>query len=212
MKIRCEELDNLLLEGDAFSLQVAVAHAGSCPECLEKLTEWNEISETARTLQTTWSSDLLWPRIEKALRNEVAGAESGGRRVWRAAAAALLTVTIGATAWYAIRDGSSGTAFDQKILGVAAIDEVERAEAAYLAAIDRLETMAEPHLDEAETPLMVSYREKLMLLDDAIAEVQMNIERNRQNAHLRKQLLSMYSEKQRTLQDLVREETHGSNE
>ena len=45
-------------------------------------------------------------------------------------------------------------------------------------------------------------------LDDAIAECQSNIDRNRQNAHLRKQLLAMYSEKQQTLEDVLREDTN----
>ncbi|HVX30931.1 MAG TPA: hypothetical protein VHA53_10665, partial [Nitrolancea sp.] len=62
-----------------------------------------------------------------------------------------------------------------------------------------------------QTPLMVSYKEKLMLLDDAIAECQQNIDNNRQNAQVRKQLLAMYSEKQRTLQDVLREGDHVSN-
>ena len=60
---------------------------------------------------------------------------------------------------------------------------------------------------------MVSYKEKLMMLDDAIAECQTAIDKNRQNAYLRTQLLTMYSEKQRTLQDVLREEkNHVSNQ
>jgi hypothetical protein len=51
-----------------------------------------------------------------------------------------------------------------------------------------------------------------MLLDDAIAECETVIQKNRNNAHLRKQLLTMYSEKQRTLQDVLREESHASNQ
>ena len=51
-----------------------------------------------------------------------------------------------------------------------------------------------------------------MLLDDAIAECQANIDRNRQNAHLRRQLLAIYTEKQRTLQEVLREESHASNQ
>ena len=58
---------------------------------------------------------------------------------------------------------------------------------------------------------MVSYKEKLMLLDDAIAECEANIDNNRQNAHLRKQLLAMYSEKQQTLEDVLREDSNVSN-
>ena len=59
---------------------------------------------------------------------------------------------------------------------------------------------------------MVSYKEKLVLLDDAIAECQTNIEHNRKNAHLRGQLLAIYGEKQRTLQDVLREDSHVSNQ
>ncbi|HEX6641671.1 MAG TPA: hypothetical protein VF215_11195, partial [Thermoanaerobaculia bacterium] len=73
------------------------------------------------------------------------------------------------------------------------------------------EQLAEARLDEAQTPLMVSYKEKLMLLDDAIAECQANIEQNRQNAHLRKQLLAMYTDKQQTLMDVLREDNDVSN-
>jgi len=76
--------------------------------------------------------------------------------------------------------------------------------------LEAADGLAEPKLDQSESPLMVSYKEKLMLLDDAIAEVQANIDSNRQNAHLRRQLLAMYSEKQQTLQDVLREDSHVS--
>ncbi|HEX2062005.1 MAG TPA: hypothetical protein VHK90_14785, partial [Thermoanaerobaculia bacterium] len=89
-------------------------------------------------------------------------------------------------------------------------DDVERAERAHVVAIGRLEHLAEAKLDEAESPLMISYKEKLMLLDDAIAECETLIEQNRQNAHLRRQLLAMYSEKQQTLQDVLREDSHAT--
>ena len=79
-------------------------------------------------------------------------------------------------------------------------------------AIERLEKTAGPELESPDTELMSNYKEKLMLLDDAIAECQTNVEQNRQNAHLRRQLLSMYSEKQRTLQAVMREGNHESNQ
>ncbi len=43
-----------------------------------------------------------------------------------------------------------------------------------------------------------------MLLDSAIAEMRAEADRNRFNTHLRKELLAMYREKQRTLQDLMK--------
>jgi hypothetical protein len=52
----------------------------------------------------------------------------------------------------------------------------------------------------------MSYREKLTLLDTAIAECRAQVERNRHNAHLRRELLDIYAEKQRTLQQVLQEE------
>jgi hypothetical protein len=43
-----------------------------------------------------------------------------------------------------------------------------------------------------------------MLIDAAIVECRANIERNRFNAHLRRELISIYQEKQRTLEDVMR--------
>ena len=208
MKITCNQLDDLLLEGDPLSLQTAAAHAQSCDACMEKLASWNDISVTARDLQTTWTSDMLWSRIDRAIRDE---RRKKRTRVWQIAAAVFLLAALGATAWMAQRRIHASD-FDNTILKVAAIDEVERAEKAHIAAINHLESAAASRLDQPATPLLVSYKEKLMMLDDAIAECQSAINRNRQNAYLRTQLLTMYSEKQRTLQDVIREENHATNQ
>ena len=52
---------------------------------------------------------------------------------------------------------------------------------------------------------MVNYREKLDVLDSAIAELKSSIDQNRFNTHLRRELLAVYKEKQRTLQELMKE-------
>ena len=65
--------------------------------------------------------------------------------------------------------------------------------------------LVDPKLQEATSPLLITYREKLMIIDSAIAELRASIERNRFNAHLRQELLSIYQEKQRTLQEVMRE-------
>ncbi len=131
--------------------------------------------------------------------------------LWQIAAGLLLTVGLGGTVFYAVRVQSHDAAFDRDILRLTALDEVERAEQSHLEAIKQLERVAEQKLDDAQTPLMVSYKEKLMLLDEAIAECQANIDQNRQNAHLRKQLLAMYTDKQETLTDVVREDHDVTN-
>ncbi len=207
MNISCNQLDDLLLEGGRFSLELAARHAQSCDECMQKLAEWNEISATARDLRTTWNNDLLWPRIEngiRAIRNEKRHTRT---RAWQIAAALFLLIALGVTAWIAQRR-MHATAFDEALIKESTIDEVDRAEKAHMVAIDHLESLASPKLGQPSTPLMVSYKEKLMMLDDAIAECQSVIQKNRQNAYLRAQLLTMYSEKQRTLQDVLREENH----
>jgi hypothetical protein len=126
--------------------------------------------------------------------------------LWQIAAAAVLTIGLGGAVFQVVRDQTREAAFDRTILRITALDEVERAERAHVKAIENLEELAGAKLEDPETPLMISYKEKLMLLDDAIAECQANIDGNRQNAHLRKQLLAMYTDKQQTLEDVVRED------
>jgi hypothetical protein len=209
--ITCHQLDDLLFDASPLAMETAARHAETCAACAERLAAWNEIEETARSMRETWRSDLLWPRIERALKNERHQRSPRAKWLWQVAAGFLLTVALGGTVFYAVRVQSHDAAFDRDILRITALDEVERAEQSHLEAIERLERVAEQKLDDAQTPLMVSYKEKLMLLDEAIAECQANIEQNRQNAHLRKQLLAMYTDKQQTLTDVLREDNDVTN-
>jgi len=84
-----------------------------------------------------------------------------------------------------------------------AVRNVEKAEAAYEKAIDKLDAQARPQLDQASTPLMASYREKLQVLDSAIADLKSQAGINPANGHLRRQLLAMYQEKQDTLEQVL---------
>ncbi len=209
MNINCTEIDNLLLEGDPHSMQLAAAHARGCDACMQKLADWNDISETATSLQADWQSDMLWPRISRAI-----AADKRQRlttTVWRVAAAVILTIGMGVGSFLAVRH-SKNNAFDKEILRVSALDEVEKAEQQHVDAINHLAKITGEKLEDANSPLMIAYKEKIMLLDDAIAECQTNIDRNRQNAHLRKQLLAIYTEKQRTLEQVMREGNHVSNQ
>jgi uncharacterized iron-regulated membrane protein len=205
MTIKCTDFDQLLLEGDELAMRTAAEHARTCAACAGTLAAWNEISATARGMRARWENDMLWPRIERAVRRE---RRRGWTQLLQVAAALAIFVGIAAVTWSAIRVRQ----FDNAILRASALDEVEKAEQQHVAAIDRLEKVAEPKLESPATPLMVSYKEKIMLLDDAIAQCQTEIQRNRNNAHLRRQLLAIYSEKQRTLQDVLREETNVSRQ
>lgn len=209
MNITCSQLDDLLFDASPLAMETAARHAKECAACAETLAAWNEITDVAQSMRgETWQNDLLWPRIERALREERKRTPS--RWLKHFAAAAVLTLALGGTMFYALRVQTHDARFDEDIIRLSAIDDVERAEREHLASIDRLEKLAEAKLDEPATPLMVAYKEKLMLLDDAIAECQSNIDQNQQNAHLRKQLLAMYSDKQQTLHEVLREETHVS--
>jgi len=83
------------------------------------------------------------------------------------------------------------------------VRNVEEKEAAYEAAIDKLDREARAELDKAPTPLMASYREKLQVLDSAIADLKAQAGMNPANGHLRRQLLAMYQEKQFTLEEVL---------
>ena len=76
-------------------------------------------------------------------------------------------------------------------------------ETAYVQAIDKLAADAKPQLDKPETPLMANYREKLQVLDSAIDDLRAQAGENPSNAHLRYQLLAMYQEKQKTLEEVL---------
>jgi hypothetical protein len=208
MTTKCEQLDDLLFDGSALAMETAARHAAECAACAETLAAWNEISDTASSMRATWPTDMLWPRIERALRQEKK--RSMPRWIWRAAAMLLITVGLGATVFYIVRESAHEAEYNTKLIQSAALDDVERAERAHIDAIANLEKLAESRLDDAEAPVMIAYKEKLMLLDDAIAECEANIDTNRQNAHLRKQLLAMYTEKQQTLGDVLREDLNVS--
>lgn len=201
MKIQCSQLDNLLMEGDAYSMQLASEHARECAECAPKLAAWNDISNTAQGMQAAWKNDMLWPRIERSLKNEK---REGISWVWQVAAALMLFAGLGALLWKVNQLSN----MDKVLIKNDALVQVDQAESQHVEAIKRLEKLTDEKLDDPSTPILVSYKEKLMLLDDAIAECQTAIDQNRANAHLRKQLLAIYTEKQRTLQDVLREENN----
>jgi hypothetical protein len=197
-----------------------------------------EIERAARGLRAKWDSPELWPRIESALREdrgshdedpaapvfreeedaEFQTHQRGGRvlpfrsRAFRyvaVAATLTLVVSLGALAMMMMNRQSAPAEFDKWVLEEAALSEVERAERAHMESIDRLQKVLQPKIENTSSPIMLSYREKLMLLDDAIAECEAQIEINRRNAHVRKQLLAMYTEKQRTLQQIMGERVNG---
>ncbi len=84
-------------------------------------------------------------------------------------------------------------------------------EQAYLRSIQKLSGLAQPPAPTEESVLLASYGEKLQLLDAAISDCRAHIQLNRFNTHLRRELLSIYQEKQNTLQELLKEKNYVRN-
>jgi len=208
--ITCDQLESLFIEGDDASMAAAAQHARGCASCAVLLDEWNELSHVARSLHETWPSDTLLPRIRRGIAREPR--PSSGAKWWQIAAAIAFTIILGGGSWFALHKRAEERAFDRAILRDNALVQVENAERAHVAAIRQLEQVASSKLEDPASPLMVSYKAKLMLIDDAIGQCETVIQQNRNNAQVRKQLLAMYSEKQRTLQDVLREEYHATNQ
>lgn len=216
-KFDCKNLEQALME-DTPELRAALErHAVGCGACREELRMWREISAAAQTMQKDWPTPILWPRIESALVTEAA--KPRGWRAWisgirlapsvrwqMSLATLVLVVVSGTGAWLLLHHSAPPSVADQHLLTDQAVLQVEQAEQNYEQSIEKLAKLADPKLADASTPLLVNYREKLDLLDAAIAECRTSLASNRANAHLRDELLSFYQEKERTLEQVLREE------
>jgi hypothetical protein len=203
MKFECGDLERALAVPEL--LQEAREHVKNCPACRSELRLWNEISSAASALHEEWSSPELWPRIKSAIALEPRPTPVWWTdwKVW--ALAASVIVAAGLLFWLNRTPGSFSReqAGNRDFLTEQALQDVEKNEAAYTQAIDRLYRLAQPRLQNAGTPLAVNSREKLILLDSAIWDVRANVQQNRFNASLQMELAALYREKERTLQELV---------
>jgi hypothetical protein len=125
---------------------------------------------------------------------------------WQAGVAALALVLIsGAGAWLYQHRTKPMPPDNEHLLTDQAVQQVEQAEQTYEKSIEKLAQLAQPKLAAASNPLMMNYREKLDLLDAAIGDCRSNLDKNRANAYLRSELLSFYQEKQKTLEQILKE-------
>jgi hypothetical protein len=212
MNVTCQDRERIFLDGSVEQWAALEQHAANCIECAEEMKAWKSLSLAAEELRNYDENPALWSRIESSLREHQARKVGfwSGLRSWKAislgwqtalaGALALLLVLYGA---YVYTHQNSPDTTSSKLLKNSALAEVERTEREYMKAIDKLAADAKPQLDLPATPLMASYREKLVVLDSAIDELKMEAEQNPSNAHLRYQLLAMYQEKQQTLHDVL---------
>jgi hypothetical protein len=224
MTAECRRVDKAVASGDSAALDSLRAHVTGCDRCAERIRAFDEISDAAPTLRKSWESPELWPRIRESLVKEsFSPAKPGAAERDRAPRlaptwpawipiAAIVTLFVVSFVGLQVFRPSLG---DHQVFGVkplpqdplmtdAALDDVERSERDYVRSIENLARVARPRLLAADTPLLLSYREKLLLLDNAIAELNSQIEMNRYNTHLRRQLLGVYAEKQQTLREVMK--------
>jgi hypothetical protein len=219
----CRRTDAALAGGEAAAIDAARDHAKGCPRCTERIGAFDEISAAATSLRKSWDSPALWPKIRESLVKESFAPSSGSperERAPRMAPAWPAWIPIAAIATLFVVSFVGLQVFrpslgDRQIFGVrslpkdplltdTALQDVEKSEREYVRSIENLARVAQPRLAAASTPLLLSYREKLLLLDNAIAELNGQIEMNRYNTHLRRQLLGVYAEKQQTLREVMK--------
>lgn len=228
MNVTCSDRDSTFEDGTPAQWAALESHAATCAACAEEVRAWKSLRVAAAEMRDYSPSPALWSRIETALATNANAAPattpSLGDRMsawfgfslsWQLAAvsafAALLLVSGGLiyrhqslpTQPQQQQPVNSAHSTQDSLLKTKALDAVEKAQTAYVQAIDKLAADAKPQLDKPETPLMANYREKLQVLDSAIDDLRAQAGQNPSNAHLRYQLLAMYQEKQKTLEDVL---------
>jgi hypothetical protein len=216
MNVTCSDRDRIFEDGTPAEWAALEAHAASCPVCEEEVRAWKSLSAAAKELRDYSDSPSFWPRIERALAEEAArNAQHAGRKSWFSflpslspvwqpalAGALVLLLTISA-GWFYLHPLKKGQSTDASLLQSSALKEVESAETAYERAINKLAAETKPQLENPATALLANYREKLLVLDSAIADLRAQAGMNPSNAQLRYQLLAMYQEKQHTLEGVL---------
>jgi len=216
MNMTCRDRDRIFEDGTAAEWAALEAHAASCPVCTEEIRVWRELSVAAKELRDDSEGPSFWPRIERALREEAARTSQpawwkkvfsfwpGVSPAWQTALAGALVLVLAVSAgWLVYGPKQPAIPPDKSLLQSSTLKEVEDTEAAYERAIDKLAAQAKSQLDDPATPLLANYHEKLLVLDSAISDLRAQAGMNPSNAHLRYQLLAMYQEKQRTLEEVL---------
>lgn len=198
MIFQCKDLERALNSPEL--MPDARAHAAQCAECRSQLYLWSEISKLAPSLHEEWDSPSLWLKIRADLAAAAPPRKASPMWRWALAAAAAVTLAVALLVPWKSKPQT------QVFLTEDALREVQTAESAYVKSIEKLSAVATENLQRSTAPLAGPYREKLALLDSAIAELKANVESNRYNVYLQTQLATLYREKQKTLQEWLENE------
>lgn len=214
MKFECGDLERALAMPEL--MPEAREHLKVCAVCRREYRVWSDISTTAKGLHRDWDTPALWQNIKKAIE-----AEPKPRpkplwwkewKTWAIAATVLISAVLFSRPWQWTTTAPAGSTETQlaaplssnsDFLTEKALREVEINEAAYRQSIEKLSQIAKPKIETSASPVTVSYREKLLMLDSAISETRTNLTQNRFNVHLQRELADLYREKKLTLQELL---------
>jgi hypothetical protein len=212
VKFECGDLERAFANPDLMT--EAREHLRHCAACRNEYWVWKEISIAARQLHETWDSPDLWPRIRQSMEQE-RPLSKRHRTQWHAwmlgAAAAAIAILLAILGWPQLtcfkapaNSTQPSTASQKDFLTEQALRNVEKNEAAYRHSIEELSRLARPRLaSQTTSPLVASYREKLLMLDSAIQETRSNVVQNRFNIRLQRELADLYRDKQQTLQEIL---------
>jgi hypothetical protein len=216
MNVSCNDRDRIFEDGSPMEWEALEAHSATCAECQEEFRAWKLLSVAAQDLRDYTVNEQSWPRIERALNETALGTAPRVKRagwfsflrgpspVWQTVLAASLALALTISGgWIYVHREVSGGENDKSLLKSGALTEVESAERAFGRAIDKLAAETKPELENPATPLQANYHEKLIVLDSAITELREQAGLNPSNAQLRYQLLAMYQEKQKTLEEVL---------
>ena len=150
MKFECKDLERCLEVPELMA--DAREHARNCPACRRELWVWSEMSNLAAGLREEWDTPDLWPKIRTQLAAQPKR-KPVRRYDWRllGAIAAVLLVAASGLTWYKLRPAPAGpppASAEMKgdFLTEQTLKEVEQAEKAYAASIEKLSRIAAPIL------------------------------------------------------------------
>lgn len=213
MKFECGDLERALAISEL--MPEAREHLKICATCRREYRVWNDMSAAAKELHEDWDTPALWPNIREAIEAEPKPKPKPvwwrEWKTWAVAATILIGAVLFTRPWQWMPSPAPSPepkvapalSSNSDFLTEQALSEVERNEAAYRRSIEKLSRIAEPRIEKPASPVTVSYREKLLMLDSAISETRTNLTQNRFNLHLRKALADLYREKKQTLEELL---------
>jgi hypothetical protein len=179
-----------------------IRHAPSCAECQRLLAQDAQLLALTKSLKPPAENPLLWARIENTLRAEQRRQHPTWLQEHKWALlrmAAVLLVAIGLGSYFLLKPKPSAS----RLLAGAALEQVEKKEREYTAAIIELERVALPQMAKLDVDLMLLYRDRLETIDAQILRCKEALAANPANAHIRRYLLAALQDKKETLTELV---------